>query len=162
MPTEELVTCLDKQGRPFELGTCGARGFSCLLDMYELFSPKPASQGLPPADPHACRRWVRSVVDSGQNFLAWSEGQVLGHAAVIPDFNRGDAEFLIFVDQNYRNQGIGTALTRWAIDHARKMGLRAVWLTVESFNFRAIRLYLKFGFQFCDACDSERVMRIEL
>jgi GNAT superfamily N-acetyltransferase len=162
MPTEELVTCLDKRGRPFELGTCGARGISCLLDMYELFSPKPASQGLPPADPQACRKWVRNVVDIGLNYLAWSEGQVLGHAAVIPDYIRGDGEFLIFVDQNHRNQGIGSALTRWALVQARQMGLKVIWLTVESHNFRAIRLYLKFGFQFCDACDFERIMRITL
>jgi RimJ/RimL family protein N-acetyltransferase len=162
MPVEDLVTCLDKQGDPFEVGTCSARGFSCLLDMYELFSPKPASQGLPPADPPACRRWVKTLVDSGYNLLAWRTGRVLGHAAVIPDPARGDGEFLIFVDQDHRNQGIGSALTRRALDHSRGMGLASIWLTVESFNFRAIRLYLKFGFRFCDPADTERLMRIDL
>lgn len=162
MSMEQSVACLDKQGMPFELDTCGARGFSCLLDMYELFSPKPASQGLPPAEPLACREWVRRVVDSGYNLLAWRGGQVIGHAAVIPDFARKDAEFLIFVDQRHRNKGIGSALTARVLDNSRGMGLASIWLTVESFNFRAIRLYLKFGFRFCDAADSERLMRLEL
>jgi ribosomal protein S18 acetylase RimI-like enzyme len=49
-----------------------------------------------------------------------------------------------------------------AIQQAKALGLRSVWLTVESDNFKAIKLYKKMGFQFCDAGLSERKMALRI
>jgi ribosomal protein S18 acetylase RimI-like enzyme len=48
--------------------------------------------------------------------------------------------------QDYRGQGIGTALIRAAIDMARATGLTRIELTVREQNARAIELYERLGF----------------
>jgi len=132
--------------------------FAHLMEMYATFSPKPASQGLPPQDPEACVRWVRSLLENGENFLAWKEGRVVGHVSLLPDREQKEGEFLIFVDRGQRNRGVGRALTDLALKRAVEMGLRSIWLTVETYNFRAIHLYKRFEFQFCDQGECERKM----
>ena len=79
---------------------------------------------------------------------------------VLPDFDKGDAEYLIFVDQHNRGVGLGTELTRAAIKKAEDLGLEKVWLTVDAYNFRATKLYKKCGFSFSKAYESpsERMM----
>jgi RimJ/RimL family protein N-acetyltransferase len=150
--------CIDKKGTTFWIGGCQEKDFCSLLEMYRLFSPKPASQGLPPPDPKGCLTWLRGLFEAAENFLAWGQEKVIGHAALIPDFHRHDAEFLIFVDQSFRNRGIGTALTRMAMDRAKAMRLQTVWLTVEIYNLRAIGLYRRFGFTFRNTYECERTM----
>jgi RimJ/RimL family protein N-acetyltransferase len=102
--------------------------------------------------------WVDKLIGLGRNFIVWQHGDVVGHAAVIPDFDRGDGEFIIFVSEPNRNRGLGTALTALAIDVSRAAGLKRLWLTVESFNFRAIRLYRKAGFVFVNQSEREMTM----
>jgi RimJ/RimL family protein N-acetyltransferase len=57
---------------------------------------------------------------------------------------------------------LGTELTAVAVQKARELGLKRLWLTVEAFNFRAIRVYRKVGFQFCDEGERERTMVLGL
>ena len=64
----------DKFGEPFEIGRCEADDLSLLLEMYFNFSPKPASQGLPPPDTEVCHSWVKRLFEIGMNFLAWKNG----------------------------------------------------------------------------------------
>jgi GNAT superfamily N-acetyltransferase len=132
------------------------------MGMYHCFSPKPASQGLPPADLEICQRWLDDLIQIGENLLAWHEREVIGHAALIPDLKGRSGEYVIFVHQDYRNRGIGTALTRAILDKARDLGFQSVWLTVAITNSIAIRLYVKLGFQYCDMDECERTMRITL
>jgi RimJ/RimL family protein N-acetyltransferase len=148
----------DKHGAPFEIGRCKAQDLSSLLEMYCNFSPKPASQGLPPLDTAVCHNWVKSLLKMGTNFLVWKNGRVIAHTALIPDLNGKSVEFVIFVDQNYRNLGIGTELTRWTLGEAKGLGFQSVWLSVETSNFIAVKLYLNSGFQFCDMDPCERTM----
>lgn len=160
----ELVRAsfLDKTGCPFEVGGCGVDDSPPLRNMYDCFHPRKISQGLPPEDPEACRRWVDFLLEQGVNFLAWMDGRVVGHSALVPDFARRDAEYLIFVLERYRGRGLGTELTRLALQRAAGLTLDVVWLTVEGYNFRAIRLYRKFGFQFADEGDWERTMVLRM
>jgi RimJ/RimL family protein N-acetyltransferase len=162
METENRLICVDKKGCSFEVGVCCIEDFSCLLDMYELFSLRPVSQGLPPASPEALRNWIQGLLEAGKNILAWREDRVVGHAALIPDYIKGDCEFLIFVDSSCRNQGIGAELTRLALEQVKKLDLKLVWLTVEVYNFRAIKLYKKFQFEFCDSGECERTMLLKI
>lgn len=162
-----MTTCLDtvledKSGNRYEIKICGEEGLSRLRTMYEGFYPRPASQGLPPEDPETCSKWVEGLFRIGRNLVAWKEGRVVAHASLVPDPNGKSGEFVIFVHQDFRNLGIGTALTRGILDVASGEGYESVWLTVANSNFIAIKLYKKIGFQFCDmdACERTMVIRV--
>ena len=152
----------DKSGRPFDIEMCCVEDLLPLLQMYRTFSPKPASQGLPPEDPETCHSWVKKLFEIGENLLAWRGESVIGHAALVPDPNGKSCEFVIFVDQNERNLGIGAELTLFALEKSRELGFDSVWLTVNVSNFIAIKLYRKFGFEYCDQESGERMMRVRL
>jgi RimJ/RimL family protein N-acetyltransferase len=150
----------DKSGLPYEIGFAGADDFPGLWDMYRFFSPRPASQGLPPADHDVCYAWASNLYRVADNFLAWSGGAVIGHAALLPDLDVTSGELVIFVAQAHRNLGVGTELTRLAVEQAKDLKFRSVWLTVDVMNHIAIKLYKNLGFVFCDMDDCERVMRL--
>jgi RimJ/RimL family protein N-acetyltransferase len=156
------ITRIDKSGKPFNIGMSCAEDFPSLYEMYRTFSPKPASQGLPPEDLETCQTWLKNLFQIGENLLAWRDDSVIGHAALIPDVKGKSGEFVIFVDQNHRNLGIGTELTRLTLEKSRQLGFDSVWLTVALTNFVAIKLYRKLGFQYCDTDKYERVMTIRL
>ncbi|AFM26799.1 GNAT family N-acetyltransferase [Desulfomonile tiedjei] len=157
-----LAQYLDKLGEPFEAGSCSGTNVSDIIEMYDEFTPKAVTQGLPPANASARHRWVEALFQTGDNFAAWKLGKVAGHSVLIPDLERNDAEYLIFVLGQYQNRGVGTVLTRIAINRAIALGIHQLWLTVEAYNFRAIRMYKNAGFQFCDEGDRERTMLKEL
>ncbi|MBI5251092.1 MAG: GNAT family N-acetyltransferase [Desulfomonile tiedjei] len=149
---------VDKLGEPFEAGKCGEDCLPEILDMYAAFSPKAVTQGLPPTDEKARRVWIEHLFRIADNFAAWKSNRVVGHCALIKDMERLDAEYLIFVLGPLQNRGIGTVLTEIAVRYGVLLGLKDLWLTVEAYNFRAIRMYKNAGFQFCDECDRERTM----
>ena len=158
----ERITRVDKSGHSFEIGISCPEDFPCLLEMYLSFSPRPASQGLPPENPEICHNWVKTLFETGMNLLAWRDNRVIGHAALLPDIKGISGEFVIFVYQNDRNLGVGTELTRYAFKQSRQLGIGSVWLTVNVLNSVAIKLYKKFGFEYCDADSYERVMSAKL
>lgn len=147
---------------PFEIGECGGESCAALKEMYDGFNRPAVSQGLPPANKEDRDRWVEGLLAGAWNVVARTGAFIIGHAALIPNPERGDAEYVIFVSDVYRNRGVGTELTFFAMNHARELELKRVWLTVESFNFRAVKLYKKAGFQFVDAGERERTMVLEL
>ncbi len=151
---------IDKSGAIYEIGLCGIHDLSSLLDMYAVFSPKPASQGLPPADQGVCGKWIKELLETGENLAATKENRIIGHGALIPDLKGHSAEFVIFVHQAFRNLGIGSELSAAALQRARDLGFTSVWLTVAVTNFIAIKLYRKLGFQYLDMDDCERIMAI--
>jgi RimJ/RimL family protein N-acetyltransferase len=162
MMNPERNTRTDKIGKFFETGVSCADDLPSVLEMYRVFSPKPASQGLPPEDAETCHNWVKNLFEIGKNFLAWRGDTVIAHAALVSDPNGKSCEFVIFVDQNHRNLGIGTELTRLALDRSKELGLDSVWLTVNVTNFIALKLYKKLGFEYSDMDKYERVMSIKL
>ena len=157
----ERITRDDRSGEPFAIDIGCAEDFSFLLEMYRDFSPKPASQGLPPEDPETCHNWVKQLFEIGENLLAWRGNRVIGHAALVPDPGGRSAEFVIFIGQNHRNLGIGTELTRFTLQSSAQLGFDSVWLTVNISNFIAVKLYRKIGFEYCDRDKDERVMSIK-
>ena len=76
--------------------------------------------------------------------------------------NPSRAEFAIFIDQGYRDQGIGTRFTELTLQFARSKGFGRVWLSVEVNNLRAIRVYKKLGFQLRDLYGPEQEMEVVL
>ena len=161
MKPKHIVTA-DRSGSLFEMKIGSAEDVPPLLEMYRTFFPKPASQGLPPRDPETCRQWAENLFAIGQNFLACRGSRVIGHAALVPDVKGKSGEFVIFVDQDHRSLGIGTELTRFVLETCGRLGFDSVWLTVHMSNFIALKLYGKFGFEYCDGDPYERVMRVRL
>jgi len=162
MDKTDRILFQDKSGEPYSIEGGHAEHCSMVMDMYHGFSPRPASQGLPPGDSETCEKWVKDILDMGINILALKGEEVIGHAALIPDGKGKTGEFIIFVHQDSRNMGVGTELTRWTFDRARALGFQSIWLTVAVTNFIAIKLYKKLGFEYCDMDDCERTMIIKL
>lgn len=162
MPEFSSKTIRDKSGRTLELSCCTMGDIQGLVNMYEAFSPKAITQGLPPFEADARVAWIRNLLEKGQNFQAKEGDDVIGHSSLIAHPGESRGEYVIFVNQKFRNSGLGTALTQLTVERARELGLEAIWLTVEALNFRAIKLYKKVGFQFCDSGERERTMILRL
>ena len=101
-------------------------------------------------------KWIGRLLRGGENFLALRKGGAIGHVAFMPESTLSDGEYLIFVAREDRNRGVGSQLTHMAVEHAASLGLNKIWLTVGTYNFIAIRLYKKFGFEFVDAATPVR------
>jgi ribosomal protein S18 acetylase RimI-like enzyme len=154
-----MTVYLDKNGDPFEVRECGNEDYDSLIAMYEAFTPKAGFQGMPPTERERRREWIDKLLRNGRNFLALRKGRTIGHVVFIPESGLSDGEYLIFVGQGDRNRGVGSRLTFRAVETASSLGLRKIWLTVGTYNFIAIRLYRKFGFDFVgEATPSERQM----
>jgi len=162
MADEKRIIYLDKLGDKYEMGPADAEDRAHLIDMYENFIPKAVTQGLPPADPKTRLNWIDGIIKDGDNFIAKLDQDVVGHCSLIRGETGKDCEYIIFVSTVYRNRGLGTGLTEMAVAHGRELGLDHIWLTVEALNFRAIKLYKKMGFVFCDAGERERTMILRL
>ncbi|MBN3526839.1 GNAT family N-acetyltransferase [Paenibacillus apiarius] len=79
---------------------------------------------------------------------ATAEGQLQGYVYVEanPEFQEGNIEF-IAVSPEYRHQGTGAALLRYALQFLFKdKGLQEIALCVDMHNEKAIHLYKKAGF----------------
>jgi len=152
----------DKLGNPFEIGIGRVEDFQTLLEMYRTFSPRPASQGLPPENPEICKNWVKKLYERSGNTLARRDGRIIGHVSLIPDGRSKSGELVIFVHQDDRNRGVGTELMRFSLEEFTRLGFELIWLTVRVSNFIPIKLYRKLGFEFCDMDSYERVMAIKL
>jgi len=154
------VVFRDKKGHSFEVRAYREEDYGRLWDMYVRFSPKAKFQGMPPCEDKACEKWLKGLLEGGENYLAWRGNKVIGHVVVLPDFSKGDAEYLIFVDRENRGLGVGWALTLVVIERAEELGLQNIWLTVDAYNFRATRLYKRCGFTFSQEyrSPSERMM----
>jgi RimJ/RimL family protein N-acetyltransferase len=154
---------IDKTGEAFQVTESGREAEPDLICMYDSFGELGISQGLPPANREVRLKWIDKLLEFGKNFLASKNGSPIGHCCVIPDFKRGDAEYIIFVQEPHRNKGIGAALTELALKRAKELGISRIWLTVEAFNFRAIRLYRNAGFHFVDdGGERERTMVLRI
>lgn len=53
----------------------------------------------------------------------------------------------LYVELQFKRQGIGTALFAFAKKHAHEMGVRMITLETQTCNYPAIQFYLKNGFQ---------------
>jgi ribosomal protein S18 acetylase RimI-like enzyme len=158
------MRCIDKQGKPFEVKTYSLGDYDSLEAMYVSFHPKGQFQGMPPLTDDASRKWVDGLLKNGENFLARQDGKTVGHVVVLPDYNKHDGEYLIFVSHPNRGRGIGSELTRLMLQHVKTLGVKIIWLVVGTTNIPAIGLYRKFGFTFCkhDITESERQMILRL
>jgi RimJ/RimL family protein N-acetyltransferase len=133
-----------------------------LLAMYDRFDPLGEALGLPPRVDEARRAWVQAALHHAVNLAAFSPaGEAAGHCFLV----RGDAdaaELAVFVHQEFRRTGVGTALVKAALQWAAALGLRRVWSLTPSGNIAAIRLQLRCGFRPANPIYAETTLEIDL
>jgi ribosomal protein S18 acetylase RimI-like enzyme len=82
-------------------------------------------------------------------------GRVVGFvAAEFQEWNRRVAIWHLYVAQDVRGMGIGSALLNAVEEHAVQSGARGLWVETQNTNYKAVSFYLSRGFQFCgfDEC----------
>ena len=103
---------------------------------------------LDPLDPDAAPAADANVTD----WVAKRDGKVIGFVQYVcrPDADTawgGHWLFALTVWARFRGFGVGEALTRQVVECARSRGAEELLLAVYEDNTRAIRLYLKLGFE---------------
>jgi GNAT superfamily N-acetyltransferase len=118
-----------------------------LVEMYVGYDPEDRAQGIPPVGEDRIRDWLDRITEPDcYNVVAWHEDWPAGHATLVPDRD-GPYELAIFVDGDYQEAGIGTALIEALLGFGRAVGVERIWLSVERWNDPAIALYKKVGFE---------------
>ncbi len=83
--------------------------------------------------------------------IEW-EGKAIGYVAMTFSYSfefHGRDAFVdeLFLDANYRGQGIGNQTMQFIEERCREFGVHALHLEVERTNIAGQALYKKFGFQ---------------
>jgi GNAT superfamily N-acetyltransferase len=151
----------DRKGRAITLRSGGPGWAEALYGMYRTYDPSQQAQGIPPLHPVRLREWLRSLLEEGINLLAVHGDRVVGHAVLMPD-QLGSYELAIFVHQDFQGAGVGSRLLQALIVHARERGVKEIWLSVEAWNHRAIRLYRKAGFGKVEGGQWEQIWGLRL
>lgn len=82
--------------------------------------------------------------------VAEDEGQVVGLAALeYQQWNRRAVLEHCYVARGYRGQGLGRQLLTAALEAARQLSARCVWLETQTTNPAAIGFYRTVGFRWC-------------
>jgi RimJ/RimL family protein N-acetyltransferase len=117
--------------------------------MYATFEPKGRFQGLPPTTAELINDWLRRLERArSAEFVVDVEGGVVGHSMLCPGPKSAEAEFAIFIHQDFRGLGLGKALTRGTLNHGCKiLELDRVWLSVQGANPCALHLFESVGFR---------------
>lgn len=134
-----------------------------LLDrFYDTFEPKRAAQGLPPEGTARIERWLDGVLAGGTHLIVEVEGELAGHAMLMPTSQDGVREYAIFLDQRVRGRGMGTQVNRVSAEVARTLDVQRLWLSVEPHNRPAVRSYQKAGYRFRPATMYSPELEMEL
>ncbi len=99
--------------------------------------------------------WLYNLAEQAGNVplmgYVWEDdGRVVGNVSLLPIQPQGVRGYLIAnvaVHPDYRNRGIGRALTAQAIEHARQRRVCSAWLQVRAENIPAVHIYSSLGFQ---------------
>jgi RimJ/RimL family protein N-acetyltransferase len=158
-------TLRDREGRTYQVRELGPGDRPALEHFYDRFEPKRTAQGLPPIGAARIARWLDGILGGeGTHLLVELDGELVGHAFLVPTGRPGMAEYAIFLDHGIRGRGVGTRVNRLAAEAAAAVGLRRLWLSVEPHNRAAIRSYEKTGFRFRPETiySSEAEMELEI
>ena len=150
-----------RKGRTLLVRASGPEDFPTLVQMYASFEPKRVAQGLPPPDVLRIARWLEQLQNKSFALLALDGPNIAAHVLLCP-IQSDEAEYTVFVLQGYREEGLGTLLSRLALAWAFGMGFTKVLLTTEFSNYRAIGLFRKLGFSIKSSYGDECEMKIDL
>lgn len=134
-------------GADIQIRAVRAAQRNLLTAMYEEFDPLGVAFGLPPHSPEARSAWISSALGHRVNIGAFSaSGEAVGHcflACSAPE----SAELAVFVHQESRRRGVGTALVKAALRWGAAAGLRRIWSMTAADNRAALRLQKSCGFR---------------
>jgi RimJ/RimL family protein N-acetyltransferase len=154
-------TFVDKNGARVTARSYRPQDLKALQELYLQFEPKQISQRMPPRTEAQINRWIYCLTHDGENFVALVGRRLVGHT-VLCNLQDGRAELAIFVHQDFQNRGIGTQLIQLAKRAAVAAAYRQLWISVESSNLQAIRVFQKNNFQFIGSFDTESEMVLDL
>jgi GNAT superfamily N-acetyltransferase len=122
-----------------------------LIAMYDRFDPLGPALGLPPCVKEARRAWVDLALSHKMNLGALSPcGSTVGHCFLVAD-KADSAELAIFVHQDFRRRGVGTALLKAALECGSVWALRRIWTLTGSATNVASHLLGRCGFRLTNA-----------
>ncbi len=151
---------VDKHGEPILVEPFDSRHRDGLVEMYGGYPDAHRSMGLPPVRRERIEEWLEALADDGTNFVARDGDRVVGHAAYAPD-SSAEPEFIVFVDPDYHDRGIGSELCRQTIAYAAADGdHEAIVLDVDVANERAIHVYRRMGFETVERRGTDLRMRL--
>jgi len=158
------LTLRDREGLVFIVRDYRLEDRPLLERFYDAFEPKRAAQGLPPEGTARIARWLNGVLAGGTHLIVEVEGELAGHAMLMPTGQPGVREYAIFLDERVRGRGMGTQVNRVSVQVARALELDRLWLSVEPHNRPAVRSYQKAGYRFRPSTlySSELEMELEL
>ena len=114
-----------------------------LEEMFKSYTPLGGTLGLPPIDPARRKKWLENLRE-GINLVAYVNGRLAAHLVLLS--TGGALELVAYVHQDFRRQGVATALANAAIAEARTGGYSKIWLLVAKDNIAAQRGLQKLGF----------------
>lgn len=121
-----------------------------LIRFYESLSGLALRWALPPYTRERLESgWLRNL-ENVIILLALHEKRVVGHAQIFRFPNprrKGVGDLLIYLHQDYHNQGLGTVMLGQLLRLARNEGLHRLGLHVVADNRLAVHLYEKLGFR---------------
>lgn len=95
------------------------------------------------------RAWFAGLSER-KDYLVWgieADGEPVG-AFGLKNIEDASGEYWGYIgDKAYWGKGIGRWMVREALEQARRLGIKHVYLKVWQENTRAIKLYEKFGFK---------------
>lgn len=113
------------------------------------------------------RNLVDKLLTEGCNFVVTGNDRVVGHALYNPTDDL-EPECKVFVHREYRNRGIGTALSKHVVATAAAADRSALTITVDPGNRRARELCDALGFKIIEQFSYEQrdsktgIMRMRL
>lgn len=98
------------------------------------------------------RKWFeRGTKERMLYLVARVDDKIVGGASIHPHTDKRShvTGFGVFIQDGYRNLGLGTTLTNIFTEIARKRGFEILQLSVYATNKRAFRVYKKCGYREC-------------
>lgn len=139
-------TFVDREGEQVMIVPLLPRYREDLLEMYRDYPTEHRSHGLPPVLEDDLTAWVESLDRNGRSFVVLVDDKVVGHAAYTP-VTADTPDFVVFVDPEYQNRGIGTALLYHVVRNAAAEGFDGIVSYVDRDNDSAIHVYEKLSFE---------------
>lgn len=130
-----------------------------LVEMYAGLGSGSRTMGLPPSTPAQIEAWLDGLVERGWNLVARTGDRIAGHVGVAP---AEAPQFVIFVDDDHQNHGLGTELVNQTIAYAADRDYEALTLSVSKGNRRAIHVYRNVGFGLEDAAQELSASGVDL
>jgi len=137
-----------KDGRFVVIGDFQIVDKEKLVEMYASLPSEAVRWGMPPYTRDVIDRWVGNL----QNLtilIAFYDDKIVGHAQLYKfphPRRRGTADLVIYLHQDFHNQGLSTAMLTELSQPARSERLHRINLHVIADNEQAVHLYEKFSF----------------